>query len=157
MISAINSITDIANEFDVELANKTMSWFYQNKNPLSPIQPTMNGGTMKDWIGYNHHYVKPKQTIAIKFYVERFDDVMQIMNSIKSPFETHIILKYRCSEEPIPRPPGNLYEERFTLPKNTIISRRSIVKGPDYGKNYTVWSVSFDPSENDEYKLIMGK
>lgn len=44
MIETFTKIDDIAVEFGVELAEKTMGWFYDNKNPESPVQPEMGGG-----------------------------------------------------------------------------------------------------------------
>lgn len=48
MISKLNSLTDISTEFDKTLTSaQKMSWYYDNKNPASPVQPVMRGGENK--------------------------------------------------------------------------------------------------------------
>ena len=55
MITKLDKISDISTEFGTTLASaKQMSWFYNNKNPYSPVQPVMGGGKITDWIGYDH-------------------------------------------------------------------------------------------------------
>lgn len=55
MITKLDKISDISTEFGTTLASaKQMSWFYNNKNPDSPVQPVMEGGKITDWIGYDH-------------------------------------------------------------------------------------------------------
>lgn len=55
MITKLDKISDISTEFGTSLASaKQMSWFYNNKNPDSPVQPVMRGGKITDWIGYDH-------------------------------------------------------------------------------------------------------
>lgn len=55
MITKLDKISDISTEFGTTLASaKQMSWFYNNKNPDSPVQPVMGGGKITDWIGYDH-------------------------------------------------------------------------------------------------------
>lgn len=55
MITKLDKISDISTEFGTTLASaKQMSWFYNNKNPDSPVQPVMMGGKITDWIGYDH-------------------------------------------------------------------------------------------------------
>ena len=49
MITKLDKISDISTEFA-----KQMSWFYNNKNPDSPVQPVREGGKITDWIGYDH-------------------------------------------------------------------------------------------------------
>ena len=54
MITKLDKISDISTEFGTTLASaKQMSWFYNNKNPDSPVQPVM-GSKITDWIGYDH-------------------------------------------------------------------------------------------------------
>lgn len=53
MLSVLTKIAEIASEFGTTLPNKTMRWFYTNKNSLSPHQPNYN--SIKSWIGYNHN------------------------------------------------------------------------------------------------------
>lgn len=56
MITKLDSLNDIANEFGVPLASAgNISYYYNNKNPDSPVQPVMAGGRITDWIGYDHH------------------------------------------------------------------------------------------------------
>jgi len=51
MITKLDKISDISTEFGTTLASaKQMSWFYNNKNPDSPVQPVMGGGKITDWI-----------------------------------------------------------------------------------------------------------
>lgn len=55
MITKLDKISDISTEFGTTLASaKQMSWFYNNKNPDSPVQPVMGLGKITDWIGYDH-------------------------------------------------------------------------------------------------------
>ena len=55
MINKLDSLTDIANEFSTPLSSaQNMSWYYNNKNQYSEVQPVMGGGRIKDWIGYDH-------------------------------------------------------------------------------------------------------
>lgn len=55
MITKLDKISDISTEFGTTLASaKQMSWFYNNKNPYSPVRPVMGGGKITDWIGYDH-------------------------------------------------------------------------------------------------------
>lgn len=55
MITKLDKISDISTEFGTTLASaKQMSWFYNNKNPDSPVQPVMGWGKITDWIGYDH-------------------------------------------------------------------------------------------------------
>lgn len=42
MISILNKISDIADEFGTTLNNKLMSWFYNNKNNSSQHQPNLS-------------------------------------------------------------------------------------------------------------------
>lgn len=45
MITKLSSLNDIANEFGVPLNTaKNISYYYNNKNPASPVQPVMGGG-----------------------------------------------------------------------------------------------------------------
>lgn len=45
MITKLDSLTDIANEFNKTLSSaQKMNWYYDNKNPASPVQPVMGGG-----------------------------------------------------------------------------------------------------------------
>lgn len=60
MITKLDKISDISTEFGTTLASaKQMSWFYNNKNPYSPVQPVMGGGKITDWIGYDHSAIDP--------------------------------------------------------------------------------------------------
>lgn len=60
MITKLDKISDISTEFGTTLASaKQMSWFYNNKNPDSPVQPVMGGGKITDWIGYDHSAIDP--------------------------------------------------------------------------------------------------
>lgn len=55
MITKLDKISDISTEFGTTLASaKQMSWFYNNKNPDSRVQPVIGGGKITDWIGYDH-------------------------------------------------------------------------------------------------------
>ena len=57
-ITTLNEIQDIAAEFGVALHEAgDMKWYYDNKNPASPVQPVMNNGEITDWIGYDHNAV----------------------------------------------------------------------------------------------------
>ena len=59
-ITKLTKCGDIASEFGVALHEAgRMKWYYDNKNPNSPVQPIMAGGKLKDWIGYDHKAVKP--------------------------------------------------------------------------------------------------
>lgn len=45
MINKLDSLTDIANEFSTPLTSaQNMSWYYNNKNQYSEVQPVMGGG-----------------------------------------------------------------------------------------------------------------
>lgn len=60
MITKLDKISDISTEFGTTLASaKQMSWFYNNKNPDSPVQPVRGGGKITDWIGYDHSAIDP--------------------------------------------------------------------------------------------------
>lgn len=60
MITKLDKISDISTEFGTTLASaKQMSWFYNNKNPYSPVQPVMGLGKITDWIGYDHSAIDP--------------------------------------------------------------------------------------------------
>ena len=60
MITKLDKISNISTEFGTTLASaKQMSWFYNNKNPDSPVQPVMGGGKITDWIGYDHSAIDP--------------------------------------------------------------------------------------------------
>lgn len=60
MITKLDKISDISTEFGTTLASaKQMSWFYNNKNPDSPVQPVMGEGKITDWIGYDHSAIDP--------------------------------------------------------------------------------------------------
>lgn len=60
MITKLDKISDISTEFGTTLASaKQMSWFYNNKNPNSPVRPVMGGGKITDWIGYDHSAIDP--------------------------------------------------------------------------------------------------
>jgi hypothetical protein len=54
MITVLNKTSDIATEFGTTLSGKSISWFYNNQNPASPVHPIMTNGKLKDWIGYDH-------------------------------------------------------------------------------------------------------
>ena len=48
MITKLDSLTDISTEFDKTLTSaQKMSWYYDNKNPASPVQPVMGGGELR--------------------------------------------------------------------------------------------------------------
>lgn len=60
MITKLDKISNISTEFGTTLASaKQMSWFYNNKNPYSPVRPVMGGGKITDWIGYDHSAIDP--------------------------------------------------------------------------------------------------
>lgn len=45
MITKLDSLNDIANEFGVPLSKAgNISYYYNNKNPYSPVKPVMGGG-----------------------------------------------------------------------------------------------------------------
>lgn len=78
MITKLDSLNDIANEFGVPLTSAgNISYYYNNKNPDSPVQPVMAGGRITDWIGYDHHThhpvlcykygMKTRQRVVISF------------------------------------------------------------------------------------------
>lgn len=69
MITKLDSLNDIANEFGVPLTTaKNISYYYNNKNPDSPVQPVMTGGRITDWIGYDHH---ASSSIVIQVWYEK--------------------------------------------------------------------------------------
>lgn len=60
MITKLDKISNISTEFGTTLASaKQMSWFYNNKNPYSPVRPVMGLGKITDWIGYDHSAIDP--------------------------------------------------------------------------------------------------
>lgn len=65
MITKLDSLNDIANEFGVPLSQAgNISYYYNNKNPYSTVQPVMAGGRITDWIWYDHNavYIPPDPT-----------------------------------------------------------------------------------------------
>lgn len=78
MITKLDKISDISTEFDTTLASaKQMSWFYNNKNPDSPVQPVMGGGKITDWIGYDHSAINDPLTQWRYYYnfAKFFDEI----------------------------------------------------------------------------------
>lgn len=78
MITKLDKISDISTEFGTTLASaKQMSWFYNNKNPDSPVQPVMRGGKITDWIGYDHSAINDPLTQWRYYYnfAKFFDEI----------------------------------------------------------------------------------
>lgn len=78
MITKLDKISDISTEFGTTLASaKQMSWFYNNKNPDSPVQPVMGGGKITDWIGYDHSAINYPLTQWRYYYnfAKFFDEI----------------------------------------------------------------------------------
>lgn len=78
MITKLDKISDISTEFGTTLASaKQMSWFYNNKNPDSPVQPVMGGGKITDWIGYDHSAINDPLTQWRYYYnfAKFFDEI----------------------------------------------------------------------------------
>lgn len=78
MITKLDKISDISTEFGTTLASaKQMSWFYNNKNPDSPVQPVMRGGKITDWIGYDHSAINYPLTQWRYYYnfAKFFDEI----------------------------------------------------------------------------------
>lgn len=78
MITKLDKISDISTEFGTTLASaKQMSWFYNNKNPDSPVQPVMVGGKITDWIGYDHSAINDPLTQWRYYYnfAKFFDEI----------------------------------------------------------------------------------
>lgn len=69
MLSVLTKIAEIASEFGTTLPNKTMRWFYTNKNSLSPHQPNYN--SIKSWVGYNHNPIPP-ETWGDWYWIEQY-------------------------------------------------------------------------------------
>lgn len=67
-ITTLNEIQDIAAEFGVALHEAgDMKWYYDNKNPSSPVQPIMDNGKITDWIGYEHNTQSSLGRLFYKF------------------------------------------------------------------------------------------
>ena len=78
MITKLDKISDISTEFGTTLASaKQMSWFYNNKNPYSPVQPVMGGGKITDWIGYDHSAIDPLTQWRYYYNFAKFFDEIQ--------------------------------------------------------------------------------
>ena len=78
MITKLDKISDISTEFGTTLASaKQMSWFYNNKNPDSPVQPVMGGGKITDWIGYDHSAFDPLTQWRYYYNFAKFFDEIQ--------------------------------------------------------------------------------
>lgn len=78
MITKLDKISDISTEFGTTLASaKQMSWFYNNKNPDSPVQPVMRGGKITDWIGYDHSANDPLTQWRYYYNFAKFFDEIQ--------------------------------------------------------------------------------
>lgn len=105
MITKLDKISDISTEFGTTLAyEKQMSWFYNNKNPDSPVQPVMEGGKITDWIGYDHSAINDPLTQwryyynFAKFFDEipnppgQYDSLLQVNHSKTGPAAS----KERC-------------------------------------------------------------
>ncbi len=78
MITKLDKISDISTEFGTSLSlAKQMSWFYNNKNPDSPVQPVMGGGKITDWIGYDHSAISYPLTQWRYYYnfAKFFDEI----------------------------------------------------------------------------------
>ena len=78
MITKLDKISDISTEFGTTLASaKQMSWFYNNKNPDSPVQPVMGWGKITDWIGYDHSAINDPLTQWRYYYnfAKFFDEI----------------------------------------------------------------------------------
>lgn len=78
MITKLDKISDISTEFGTSLSlAKQMSWFYNNKNPDSPVQPVMGGGKITDWIGYDHSAINDPLTQWRYYYnfAKFFDEI----------------------------------------------------------------------------------
>lgn len=81
MITKLDKISDISTEFGTTLASaKQMSWFYNNKNPDSPVQPVMRGGKITDWIGYDHSAINDPLTQWRYYY-----NFAKFFNEIPNP------------------------------------------------------------------------
>ena len=78
MITKLDKISDISTEFGTTLASaKQMSWFYNNKNPHSPVQPVMGRGKITDWIGYDHSANDPLTQWRYYYNFAKFFDEIQ--------------------------------------------------------------------------------
>lgn len=78
MITKLDKISDISTEFGTTLASaKQMSWFYNNKNPDSPVQPVMRRGKITDWIGYDHSANDPLTQWRYYYNFAKFFDEIQ--------------------------------------------------------------------------------
>lgn len=78
MITKLDKISAISTEFGTTLASaKQMSWFYNNKNPYSPVQPVMEGGKITDWIGYDHSAIDPLTQWRYYYNFAKFFDEIQ--------------------------------------------------------------------------------
>lgn len=77
MITKLDKISDISTEFGTTLASaKQMSWFYNNKNPNSPVQPVMGSGKITDWIGYDHTH-----NLIVAKLLSRYNKDGKVLNS----------------------------------------------------------------------------
>lgn len=78
MITKLDKISDISTEFGTTLKSaKQMSWFYNNKNPDSPVQPVMRGGKITDWIGYDHSANDPLTQWRYYYnFAKFFDEIL---------------------------------------------------------------------------------
>lgn len=92
MITKLDKISDISTEFGTTLASaKQMSWFYNNKNPDSPVQPVMEGGKITDWIGYGHSAINDPLTQWRYYYnfAKFFDEIQNPPGQFSSYIEVN--------------------------------------------------------------------
>lgn len=92
MITKLDKISDISTEFGTTLASaKQMSWFYNNKNPDSPVQPVMEGGKITDWIGYGHSAINDPLTQWRYYYnfAKFFDEIQNLPGQFSSYIEVN--------------------------------------------------------------------
>lgn len=91
MLSKLDKITDLANEFGTPLLSKMMGWFYANKNSDSPVQPdpiAESGSTVKSWIGYDHTFVNQFfQLIGETSFKVQWNQVPKVIVNFESSSE----------------------------------------------------------------------
>lgn len=138
MITKLDKISDISTEFGTTLASaKQMSWFYNNKNPDSPVQPVMEGGKITDWIGYDHSAIDPLTQWRYYYNFAKFFDE-------------------------IPNPPGqysSFIQVNHSKTGPAASKERCILyTGPnitDYTKNGYIYITSTDVVTNKSYIFVL--
>lgn len=139
MITKLDKISDISTEFGTTLASaKQMSWFYNNKNPDSPVQPVMGeGGKITDWIGYDHSAIDPLTQWRYYYNFAKFFDE-------------------------IPNPPGqysSFIQVNHSKTGPAASKERCVLyTGPniaDFTKNGYVYITSSDVSTQKSYIMVL--